>query len=266
MAYNTAYDLDALVVATKAATVYAAHEQSLFLAGGIIPMVTLPAGSISAQVPVMGSVTAQKLTSGSHNVDDFSALGVSAAKVTIEANIYAARDVLRDLGSIDPSELGRSLGNAIQTAFDTDVAAALAGLPSATTTGNVTVDTLFDVAAEIRASGETGQLFGIFSPAQAAVLMKAVGSAAYAGGTFQSEAMANGWLGTIAGIRCFQSSYVTANNGAVFSADALRIAMFKNVDLEVQRRAAAVGNDIVASLHAGVGVIDSTRGLKIVAA
>jgi hypothetical protein len=40
--------------------------------------------------------------------------------------------------------------------------------------------------------------------------------------------------------------------------------MFKGVDLEVQRRAAAVGNDIVASLHAGVGVIDATRGVKLV--
>jgi hypothetical protein len=40
--------------------------------------------------------------------------------------------------------------------------------------------------------------------------------------------------------------------------------MFKNVDLEVQRRAAAVGNDIVASLHAGVGLVDAARGVTLV--
>ena len=59
MAWNTAYDLDSLMVNTKAATVYSAHENSLFLGGGMIPMVQLPAGSITAQVPVMGKVTAQ---------------------------------------------------------------------------------------------------------------------------------------------------------------------------------------------------------------
>ena len=63
----------------------------------------------------------------------------------------------------------------------------------------------------------------------------------------------------------FTSHYVTgANKGFIFGKDALRIAMFKGVDLEVQRRAAAVGNDIVASLHAGVGVVDATRGIKLI--
>jgi hypothetical protein len=129
----------------------------------------------------------------------------------------------------------------------------------------VTVDSLFDAAAQIRGNGETGQLFGIVSAAEAANLMKDVGSTAYAGGDFQSEAMRNGFLGTIAGIRMFQSSYITGTNkGFIFGQDAVRIAMFKNVDLEIQRRAAAVGNDIVASLHAGVGVVDANRGVKLI--
>ena len=63
MAYNTAYDLESLMVNTKAATVYSAHENSLFLGGVLIPAVNLPAGSITAQIPVMGSVTAEKITS-----------------------------------------------------------------------------------------------------------------------------------------------------------------------------------------------------------
>ena len=44
---------------------------------------------------------------------------------------------------------------------------------------------------------------------------------------------------------------------AIFGQDAMRIAMQKNVDLEVERRAAAVGFDVVASLHAGVGLVDA---------
>ena len=267
MAFNTAYDLESLVVNTKAATVYSAHENSLFLAGGIIPMVNLPAGSITAQVPVMGSVTAESLTSADPDaLDDFSALTVTDTSVTINANIYAARHVMRDLGGIDPQETGRVLGNAIQAKFDADVITAMNGLTASTSDSDpMTVDALFDAAAQIRTAGETGALTGIVSPTEAANLMKDVGSTSYAGGDFQSEAMRNGFLGTIAGIRMFQSSYISgANKGFVFGQDAARIAMFKNVDLEVARRAEAVGNDIVANLHAGVGVIDATRGVKLV--
>lgn len=267
MAFNTAYDLESLVVNTKAATVYTAHENSLFLAGGIVPMVNLPAGSVTAQIPVMGSVTAESLTSADPDaLDDFTALTVTDTKVTIEANIYAARHVMRDLGGIDPQETGRVLGNAIQAKFDADVITAMNGLTASTSDSDpMTVDALFDAAAQIRGNGETGQLIGIVSPAEAANLMKDVGSTSYAGGDFQSEAMRNGFLGTMAGIRMFQSSYISGvNKGFVFGQDALRIAMFKNVDLEVARRAEAVGNDIVANLHAGVGVIDANRGVKLV--
>jgi hypothetical protein len=266
MAFNTAYDLDALVVATKAATVYTAQENSLFLGGGLIPMVNLPAGSISAQIPVMGSVTASKLTSASHDAEDFAALGITDTKVTITANIYAARDVIRDLGGIDPAELGRVLGQSVAKAFDSDVITAMSSLTASTSDADpVSVDSIFNAVAQIRGAGEMGQLFGILSPAQVANLMKAIGTNAYAGGDFQNEAMRNGFIGSIGGVRLFQSAYVSGTNkGFIFSQDALRIAMFKNVDLEVQRRAAAVGNDIVASLHAGVGVIDATRGIKLV--
>ena len=36
------------------------------------------------------------------------------------------------------------------------------------------------------------------------------------------------------------------------------------VDVEVGRRTEAVGFDVVASIHAGVGVVDATRGIKMV--
>ena len=267
MAYNTAYDLESLMVNTKAATVYTAHENSLFLGGALVPSIQLPAGSITAQVPVMGQATATKLTSGDPDaVDDFAAQAITDTKVTIEANIYASRQVLRDLGGIDPAETGRVLGNSIQAAFDADVIAAMNGFTASTSDSDpMTVDALFDAAAQIRGTGETGALVGIVSPAEAANLMKDVGSAAYAGGDFQTEGLRNGFIGTMAGIRMFQSSYITgANKGFVFGADAMRIAMFKNVDLEIQRRAAAVGNDIIANLHAGVGVVDAARGVKLV--
>ena len=267
MAFNTAYDLESLVVPTKAATVYAAHEQSLFLAGGMIPMVNLPAGSASAQIPLMGEVTAEKLGSGDPDaLDDFTALTLTDTKVSIEANIYAARHVLRDLGGIDPEETGRVLGNAVAAKFDADVFTAMNGFTASTSDSDpVTVDAIIDAAAQIRGAGEMGTLFGIVSPAEAANLLKDIGTTGYAGGDFQTQALRQSALPMIAGVQLFQSHYVSGTNkGFIFGADAMRVAMFKNVDLEVQRRAASVGNDIVASLHAGAGVVDATRGVKLV--
>jgi hypothetical protein len=52
--------------------------------------------------------------------------------------------------------------------------------------------------------------------------------------------------------------------GYVFGRDAARIAMQRNVDIEIGRRPEAVGFDVVASVHAGVGVVDATRGVKLV--
>lgn len=272
MAYNTAYDLESLVVNTKAATVYTAHENSLFLGGNIIPQVAIPAGSTTAQIPLLGSVSAQKLTSADPDaVDDFSALTITDTKKTIEADIYAARHVLRDLGGIDPQETGRVLGNAIQSKFDIDVMGVMGTLTGQEITeGDLDVAEITKAVGTIRSNGETGQLVGIVGAGSYAALMNNIGSQSFAGGEFQNSAMRNGFFGSIAGVNLFISSYLDATNtgvtgakAAIFGADAMRIAMFKNVDLEIQRRAEAVGFDCVANLHAGVGLVDANRGVLI---
>ena len=263
-AYTSGFNTDALFVAAKAATVYAAHEQSLFLGGGMIPVVNAPNGLL--QVPELAAVAATTLSAEAGTGVDLDAVLSADTKNIIQCDVYAARSVLRDLGNIDPSEIGRVLGNAVSKAFDTAVVTAMNGLTASTSDADpMTVDALFDAVAQIRGAGETSALMGIVSTAEAANLMKDIGTNAYGGGDFQSEAMRNGFLGQIAGVRMFQSSYITgANKGFIFAGDAMRIAMQKNVDIETARRPEAVGQDIVASLHAGVGVIDAARGVKLV--
>tara|TARA_Y100000114_G_scaffold34290_1_gene29709 strand:+ start:647 stop:1492 length:846 start_codon:yes stop_codon:yes gene_type:complete len=277
MAFNTAYDLESLVVNTKAATVYTAFESSLFLGGNLIPQVQIPAGSTTAQIPLMGSVTATKLTSADPDnpSGDFTDLTITDTKKTVEADIYAARHVLRDMGGIDPQETGRVLGHAIQTAFDKDVMAVLGNLTGqeiagSAGTNDLTVAEIQSAVGTIRGNGETGPLVGVVGAGAYAALMSNIGSQAFAGGEFQNSAMRNGFFGKIAGVDMYVSSYLDATNtgqtnakAAVFGADAMRIAMFKNVDIEIARRPAAVGFDVVASLHAGVGLVDANRGVII---
>lgn len=270
-AYGSGINLDALMVNTKAATVFTAHENSLFLGGSLIPAVNVPAGSVVAQVPLMGSVTATKISAEATPGVDLDSVLPTDTKRTITVDLHAARMVLRDLGGADAGEMGRILGNSIQSSFDKDVAGVMGSLTGQEiTSGNLDLDEIFAAVATIRGAGETGNLYGIVSTNAYAALMSNIGSTAYAGGDFQTEALRNGFVGNIAGVQCFVSSYlndtntgVTGTKMAVFGQDAMRIAMQKNVDLEVERRAAAVGFDVVASLHAGVGLVDAARGVLI---
>ena len=265
-AYTSGFNTDALFVAAKAATVFAAHENSLFLTGGMIPVVNAPNGLL--QVPELeriGAVT--PLTAEATPGVDIDAVLAGNIKNTIQCDLFAARSVVRDLGNIDPSEIGRVLGNGVAKAFDTAVITALNNLTAQAAPQAVTVDSLFDAASQIRSEGEMGQLMGILSTTEAAALLKNIGTSSFGGGDFQSEAMRTGFLGQVAGIQLFQSSYISGvNKGFIFAGDAARIAMQRNVTMEVGRRPEAVGQDVVASLMAGVGVIDGLRGVKLLTA
>jgi len=260
-AYTSGFNTDALFVPAKAATIYAAHENSLFLGGQLIPVVNAPNGVL--QVPELAAVSATKLTSEASTGVDLETVLSADTKNTIVANLYAARSVVRDLGNIDPTEIGRVLGNSVSASFDADVATVLATLTSGTTGGTSVLDDVFGAVGAIRAAKEMGQLYGVVSADLYGTVMSAIGSTAYAGGDmFQGAALRSGMLGAIAGVPMFVSSYLSEGI-AVFGQDAMRIGMQKNIDLEVARRAEAVGFDVVASLHAAVGLIDATRGIYL---
>lgn len=271
--YNSLSLNSNILVPVKAATVFAAHESSLFLGGQLIPVVNAPNGLL--KVPKISGGTAVKLSAvaGAGSAADIAATAATTAATDIVCDLYAARSVVRDLGAIDPSEIGRQLGNAISASFDADVALAMAGLTAQEITSDSYdfMEEIFKAVGTIRAAGETGQLFGIVNAAEYATLMSKIGSTAYAGGDlFQGQALRSGFFGSIAGVQMFVSRYVNATNvgvtgtkAAIFGQDAFRIAMQKNVDVEIARRAEAVGNDVVASLHAKVGLVDAARGVLI---
>jgi len=261
MAYNSGFDLTALMVPTKAASIFAAQENSLFMNGLIIPNITIAAGSMSAQVPVYAAGTAQVLTPAAHASDDFTVNNVTASTVTIALDLYAARDVIRDIGGVNPAELGRVLGNAVASSFDGAVVTAM-NTATVTQVIDTTISPLWDAAATIRGAGEMGQLMAVVSPAYAATLMKAIGGSAFAGGDYQTEALRNGFVTKVAGISIFQSAHMT-DHGVVFGADALRTVSQGGLNLEMQRRAAAAGFDVVASYAGACGLVDNARAVKL---
>jgi len=77
-------------------------------------------------------------------------------------------------------------------------------------------------------------------------------------------------VGRLFGMNILQSASVTDDStdytGCVWAENAFGIAMFKNLDVEIARNAAGVGNDIVASLHAKAALVDATRACKVISA
>lgn len=265
-AYSSGSSLGELLVPLKAATIFTAQEQSLFLGGALIPVVNTP--GITLRVPKITDVAAESLA-GADFTTDLTAQNVTDAKTDISVDLIGARSVVRDLGGLNVDEIGRSLGQSVAKKFDAAVISALDSLEAKdapTDIGTVDVNDILEVVGQIRGNGEMGQLFGIISPTAAVELMKNIGTAAYAGGDFQTEALSNGFLGKIAGVNMFMSAHVenATKMGYILGADAARIAMQRNVDIEIGRRPEAVGFDVVASIHAGVGVVDATRGVKMV--
>jgi hypothetical protein len=269
-AYGSGINLDAMVVPVQAATVFAAQENSLYLPGVLIPSVSVPAGSASAQVAVMGSVTADSISAEAAPGVDFETLLPADTKKTIALDLIAARTVLRDLGGIDTADMGRIMGNAIAAKVDTLVSAELANLTAQESLGVNLLDELYKAIGTVRGAGETGPLNCVVSAAAYQGFMSVIGSSAFAGGDTQNAAMRSGFIGMVAGVPCYVSSYLNDTNTgltntkfAVFSQDALRMAMQGGVNVEVERRAAAVGNDIVASAAFGIDTLDATRGIIV---
>lgn len=272
--YISSINADALFVPAKAATVYAAHENSLFLGGEMIPVVNAPNGVL--QVPEIAKDVTVDQISAATNADIETELP-TFTKNTITCDLFAARSVVRDLGNIDPNEVGRALGMAVSSKFDDSVMDVLGNLTAqeagdAAGKGVLDVSDIATAVQTIRGAGETGQLYGVIAHTEYAALMADIGSNAFAGGDlFQGQALRSGFFGNIFGVQLFVTSRmtdaatgVTNPLGAIFSADAMRIAMQKNVDLEIGRRTAAVGNDVVANLHAKCGLIDAARGVMMI--
>jgi len=265
--YLSGFSLESLVTPTKAAALYTAQEQSLFLSGQLVPIINVGAGSASAQVPLLGEVDATEYTDDSATTD-LPAQVITDTNNSIAVNPIGARSVVRNAHGLDPQELGRVLGNAVAKKFDTVVLTAMATDFTDSTTDSVpmTADSVFDSVEQIRSAGEMGQLYGILSTSEATALMKAIyGDGNLAGGDFQTEALRNGYVGTFAGVQMFQSALVpSGHSGFIFGKDAARLAIGQTLRIDAEPRLAAMGYDLVAHMAGGAGVVDATRGIQLV--
>jgi len=271
MAATTSTTLDDLFANIIAQARFTAEEESLMM--GLVTMYNIgdEAGK-TIQVPKYPAITAADLTEGT----DMSSTTVSTSSVSISVGEVGAQVVLTDLaamGAGNPAEeLGTVLGNAIATKMDTDLIALFDGFSTAlgAAAQEITVADLFKAAATLRNNKAQGEIFAVVNPFQAYQL-KANLTNTFAnpnGGDAQNTAMVNSYVGTIAGIDVYESANVTVDGsgdakGAVFSREALAIAMKRDFQIEAQRDASLRAFELNATAIYGVGELDDSYGVEM---
>jgi hypothetical protein len=271
MAASTSTTLDDLFANIIAQARFTAEEESLMM--GLVTQYNIgdEAGK-TIQVPKYPAITAAALTEGA----DMTSTTVSTSSVSITVGEVGAQVVLTDLaamGAGNPAEeLGTVLGNAIATKMDVDLIALFDGFSTALGAAGqeITVADLFKAAATLRNNKAQGEIFAVVNPFQAYQL-KANLTNTFAnpnGGDAQNTAMVNAYVGTIAGIDVYESANVSVDGnddakGAVFSREALAIAMKRDFQIEAQRDASLRAFELNATAIYGVGELDDTYGVEM---
>lgn len=271
MAATTSTTLDDLFANIIAQARFTAEEESLML--GLVTQYNIgdEAGK-TIQVPKYPAITAAALTEGT----DMSSTTVSTSSVNITVGEVGAQVVLTDLaamGAGNPAEeLGTVLGNSIATKMDVDLIALFDGFSSALGAAGqeITVADLFKAAATLRTNKAQGEIFAVVHPYQAYQL-KANLTNTFAnpnGGVAQNTAMVNAYVGTIAGMDVYESANITIDGSddakaAVFSREALAIAMKRDFQIEAQRDASLRAFELNATAIYGVGELDDSYGVEM---
>ena len=271
MAATTSTTLDDLFANIIAQARFTAEEESLML--GLVTRYDIAGNEGKViQVPKYPAITAAALTEGT----DMTSTTVSTSSVDITVAEVGAQVVLTDLaamGSGNPAqELGTVLGNAIATKMDVDLLALFDGFSTSigAAAQEVTVADLFKAAATLRNAKAQGDIFAVVHPFHAYQL-KANLTNTFAnpnGGDAQNTAMANSYVGTIAGVDIYESANIVIDGnddakGAVFSREALAIAMKRDFQIETQRDASLRAFELNATAIYGVGELDDTYGVEM---
>ena len=270
---TTSSTISELYTEIVAEALFVASEQSIMR--GLVRNYSIVGGGKSVEVPIYATVSAGAVSEAS----DLSNTAVNPSSVTITASEVGIMTTLTDLARNSASrnvagDIGRLFGEAIATKIDTDIAALFTGFSTEKGPGagaELTIQDLFECAAELKTNKAPGPYYGVFHPKQIFNVKKSLTNTFVGRDTeLSNEAMRSGFVGTIAGVQIFESSNIAVDGsddsiGGVFSQDALGMAMMQDLKIETQRDASLRADEIVATAVFGVGELHDTYGVKLTA-
>lgn len=267
MANNTTINSE-LFTNLLAEAQFAAYENSI--ARQIVTPLTFPsnAGKV-LQIPVYSAVTAVDLVEG----DAPSAADTNTTQATITlgeiGTYFRVTDMLRDSAQRDViADLGANAGRAIAEKMDAGVFGLFDSITATEEYANggvITVNSMFNAVASLRANKIAGPLVAVLNPLDALNIKKELATAGGANLTASeigSSVLRGFYIGSLAGCQIFESAL--ASTGAVFSASAFAHAMRGGITMETDRNVPARSTEIMMTAVVGQTILQQSHAVKFV--
>lgn len=277
MAGSNVTTLNDLLPSIVAEAQFVASERSIMR--GLVKNYTVaPGQGKTVTVPIYPTVSASAYSGSADTEITNSAVSTDGAVLTVST--VAIRTMVSDLvrtsaASNVVADVGRLFGEAIARKIDADLMGQFANFSTnavGSTTSTISAATVFQAVAKLKSQGyDTMGMACVLHPAVAYDL-KANLTNTFANpnaGDLQNEAMRAGFVGMLAGVPVYESANLANNGtagdyvGGLFHRDALGLALIGDINIETQRRASFLGDDIVASAHYGVGVLYEAAGVAV---
>ena len=279
MANTTTTTVNDLLPQIVAEAMFQANEKSIMR--GLVKNFTMPLNSgKSIVVPTYPKVTASAIAEGTDLSTVAQAVSTDGATLTV-SEVGAMTTVtdlaLRTSSSNVIADVGKLFGEAIASRIDKDLTALFGSFSTGVGAADqtITVNKIFEAVANLRKNGVPAtDLACVLHPMVAYDLKAAIGTQAYAGGDFQTEALRSGYVGTLAGVPIFESSNMADSSdndpgttgdykGGLFHRDALGLAMMQDIQIEQQRDASLRATELVATAVYGKGEIFDSYGIEM---
>jgi N4-gp56 family major capsid protein len=275
MAGSTTTTLNDLLPQIVAEAMFVAQERSI-MRGLVMNFTLAPSQGKTVTVPIYPVQTAAAVTEG----DEVSNTAVSTNGATLTVSTVGLRTLVTDLSRVSSAsnvvaDIGRLFGEAIAKKIDTDLVTLCSSFAS--NVGNTSValsaSIVAQAVAKLRSDSVPADALACVVHPYVAYDLKSNLTNTFANpnaGVIQNEAMAMGYVGTLFGVPVYENANLpnngTAGNyvGSVFHRDALGLAMIGDINIETQRRASFIGDDIVASCHYAVGELYDGYGVSVI--
>tara|TARA_R100000664_G_C2742315_1_gene130573 strand:- start:293 stop:1135 length:843 start_codon:yes stop_codon:yes gene_type:complete len=271
---TTSSTISELYTEIVAEALFTASEQSIMK--GLVRNYTIAGGGKSVEVPIYPTVSASAVSEAS----DLSNTAINPSSVTITASEVGIMTTLTDLARNSASrnvaqDIGRVFGEAIARKIDLDLTALFDGFGTSVggSDAALSADTVAQAHANLRNNSvPMNDLALVIHPMVAHDLKRGMTNT-YAGldTDISNEALRSGFIGTLFGVPVFETANMANTGttgdykGAMFHRDALGLAMMQDLKIEVQRDASLRADEIVATAVYGVGELQDSYGIEILA-
>jgi len=270
---STSSTLSELYTEIVAEAQFVAQEQSIMR--NLVRNYAISGGGKAVEVPIYSAVSAAAVSEAS----DLSNTAIDPSSVTITASEVGVMTTLTDLARNSAprnvaADIGRLFGEAIAKKQDTDMTALFDGFSTAIGDGTaaITAAKVFAAASDLRSAALNINECAVVLHPKIAFDLKANLTNTFANSNandLANEALRSGFVGTLAGMRVFETSNMsnTGNagdyKGAAFHRDALAMAEMQGLKVETQRDASLRADEIVATAVYGVGEIHDSYGVEL---